>query len=163
MGDESMLELESVKSREQIIKLLQKQTVHVKAYHFLVPFAFFLLLEHTFAGRIGENKFWIFTPCLLSRRHTLFRVFHGTFTEEDNKTIITGKFKFPACLLFYNLIVLLIFFYFIFSTGFPIDIISALFIFIFFAIFVTIVLFFNFLHMRKYENKTIEFLEEILD
>ena len=152
-----MIILESEKSQEQIIELLQKQTRRVKSFYFISLFIALPFLKRTFAGQINENKFWLFMPYLAGRR-TPFRVFFGTFAEEDNKTIITGKFKYPPSFFIGYLILLVIFVCVSFVFDIPIG-----FIFFMYPSFIIMGVFLDMLRRKSYEQETIEHIEKILE
>jgi hypothetical protein len=154
-----MIIIETKKPREQVIELLRKQTRHFKIYHLIFPVISYALCESTFAGRINENKFWLFSPSLATARLP-HRVFFGTFTETDNKTIIIGKFKYPPSLYINYLIVLMLLIFVGFITGVlpPFDI-----GFIIFPLFMIAVLPFGILIGKKCEKETIENIKKFLD
>jgi len=153
-----MVTLYSDKEYEQIMALLKEQVKNIKPLFYLLPVGLWSgLCADLPVGKIKKDNFWLVVADV-SIAARPYRFFFGSLTVTDNKTTITGSFRYHP----YTYIISLGLYIFVayinsFSNTQQFIRIMAL-----YPIFQISALLYGFLRGRRHERKTAEFLERIL-
>ena len=150
-----MITLYSEKTREEVIEIIKKHTRAVKIRHILSRRL--LALNGDMVGNLRKKRSWLFLPDL-SMLVLPYRYFFFKILNVDNMTVVSGKFKYHPRAYITYLIVYAVFAYKTYNINFRLFY-SFLILYCLFAISAFVV---GILFGRKYEKRTIEFIEKIL-
>ena len=138
--------------------LLKEQIKNVKPLYFLLPVGMWSGFRADLpVGKIKKNSFWLVVPdgSVAARP---YRFFFGKLTVINNKTTVTGSFRYHPFTLIISLCLCIVvaFLNFFSSVQQFIRFLALL------PGFMVIALLYGFLRGRRHEKNTIEFVERIL-
>jgi len=159
-----MIILNSEKTCEQVLKILNKQTKPIERYPWFLPIGSwdfwnnYLDGKNALIGKIKRNKFSVILPDS-SMGVAPYRFFYGEVRENtEGKAIIKGKFKQPPATYVTYLIIGTI----IFGSGIRSDLFTFLWSLFMLLMMVGIGHLIGVVRGKRFETATIEYIEKII-